>query len=92
MNPRSVHSDEYRLLAALLRETRLKHKITQEELASRLGRPRSFTHKVENADREINVIELMDYCSALGEDFLQFTVKLAVEVNKLRLQKESKSL
>jgi hypothetical protein len=45
-------------------------KLTQVEVAAKLGKPRSFTFKVENAERELNALELVDYCEALGIDSL----------------------
>lgn len=86
MRPRSVHSPEYQLLAQLLRQARLDHELTQEEVAAILNRPRSFPHKVENGERELNVIELMDYCEALNEDFLMFVARVAMRVKQLRLE------
>lgn len=84
MRPRSAHSSEYKYLAEKLRETRKSKGLTQELVAARLGKPRSFTFKVETAERELNVIELMDYCAALEEDFAGFITRLAVEVRDLR--------
>jgi transcriptional regulator with XRE-family HTH domain len=89
VRPRSVHLPEYQLLAKSLRQTRLDHKLTQEEVAARLEKPRSFPHKVENGERELNIVELMDYCAALDEDFLMFVARFAMSVKQLRLAGES---
>jgi transcriptional regulator with XRE-family HTH domain len=89
VRPRSVHSTEYQLLAKALRQTRLDHKLTQEEVAARLKKPRSFTHKVENGERELNIVELMDFCAALDEDFLMFVARFAMTVKQHRLNEES---
>ena len=59
-------------------------KLTQVEIARKLGKPRSYTFKVENAERELNVIELLDYCEALGVDFFEFMRDYLQEVESLR--------
>lgn len=80
------------MLASLLKEARKRRGLTQEQVAAKLNKPRSFPHKVENAERELNVIELMDYCEALGEDFLNFVVSFSVSVREFRLQNSSNSV
>lgn len=84
MRPRSAHSLEYKQLAEKLRQTRKAKGLTQEVVSARMGKPRSFSFKVETGERELNVIELMDYCAALEEDFLTFVTQLTSEVKDLR--------
>lgn len=72
MRPRSVHSSGYQLLAARLRDARNTAGSTQREVADRLAKPPSYVHKVENGERELNVIELFDYCAALEVDAIEF--------------------
>ncbi len=84
VQPRSVHSAEYQLLAARLRAAREGAGLSQRALAARLNKPPSYPHKVETAERELNVIELMDYCAALGVDFSAFVRELTEELAKLR--------
>lgn len=88
MKARSVHSTDYQLLAKSLRQARLDHKLTQEDVAARLNKPRSFPHKVENGERELNIVELLDYCEALDEDFLMFVARFTMNVKQLRLAAE----
>lgn len=85
LRPRSVHSDEYKLVAGLLLEARLKAGLTQRDVAARLRKPAAFPHKVEHGEREINIVELLDYCEALGLDFGQFAAQVAQAVKELRL-------
>ena len=94
LRPRSVHSDEYKLVASLLLEARQKSGLTQRDVAARLGKPAAFPHKVEHGEREINIVELLDYCDALKLDFSQFAATVASAVKELRQQNvdpESKS-
>lgn len=74
-------------MAGLLLEARQKAGLTQRELAIRLGKPAAFPHKVEHGEREINVVELLDYCQALGLDFAQFAAQVALGVKELRQER-----
>ena len=86
LRPRSVHSDEYKLVAHLLLQARQKTKLTQRDVAVRLGKPPAYPHKVEHGEREINIVEMIDYCGALGIDFVAFAVEVAQAVKELRQQ------
>lgn len=86
LKPRSVHSDEYRLLARSLKEARQNAGLTQRELAARLKKPHTFIHKAEIGERELNVIELIDYCSALGIGFIPFVSDIEKSVEELRMK------
>jgi transcriptional regulator with XRE-family HTH domain len=82
--PRSVHSADYQLLAQHLRRARIKQGLTQRDVAARLQKPASYPHKVENAERELNVIELIDYCAALNVDFIEFIQHFKQQLNTQR--------
>ncbi|MDM0051394.1 helix-turn-helix domain-containing protein [Variovorax sp. J22R115] len=41
-------------------------RITQSQVANRLKRPQSFVSKYENGERQLDVVEFMDVCKALG--------------------------
>lgn len=89
MRPRPAHSPAYQLLAQHLKKARLNppqgdKKLTQVEVAAKLGKPRSFTFKVENAERELNALELVDYCEALGIDFFDFMRRVLHEAKQFR--------
>ena len=71
---------------AKLREAREAAGLTQRELAARLGKPPSFPHKAETAERELNIVELMDYCAALDVNFLSFVRELAAAIQNLLAQ------
>ena len=63
---KSVFSDAYASLTALLIETRQAAGLTQTELATRLGKPQSFVSKIETGERRIDVIEFCVVARALG--------------------------
>lgn len=79
-------------MAGLLLEARQKAGLTQRELATRLGKPAAFPHKVEHGEREINIVELLDYCHALGLDFAQFAEQVAQGVKELRQERATASV
>lgn len=66
--PRSIHSDEYRRLTAILLETRNAAGLTQQEVADRLGKPQSYVAKVERNERRIDVVEFISLAKALDAD------------------------
>ena len=83
--PKSVFSDAYRELLALLVETRKAAGITQVELAARLGRPQPFVSYLERGERRIDVIEFCAIARALGVEpgylFQTLMVRLPDEIS-----------
>ena len=62
----SIYSDEYQSVIQSLRDQRIAKGITQESLASALGRPQSFIAKVENGERRLDVVEFVHIAKLLG--------------------------
>jgi transcriptional regulator with XRE-family HTH domain len=73
---KSIFTDEYAVLLAVLRETRRAAKLTQIQLAERLGQSQSFVSKVEIGERRLDVIQLRTICHALGTTLPAFVAKL----------------
>ena len=44
----------------------MKSNVTQDEVAAKMGVVRSVIGKVERGERRLDVIELRNYCSAIG--------------------------
>jgi transcriptional regulator with XRE-family HTH domain len=65
---RTLHSPRHQALAALLVEKRKKAGLTQAMVAKRLGRHQSFVATIERGQRRIDVIELIEFASAIGFD------------------------
>ena len=65
---KSVFTDAYSELLALLVETRKAAGVTQVELARRLNRPQPFVSYLERGERRIDVIEFCVISQALGVD------------------------
>ena len=65
---KSTYTDAYRVLLNCLVTARKEAGFTQEDLAEKLGRPQSFVSKIENGERRIDVIELLEIAEHLGID------------------------
>jgi transcriptional regulator with XRE-family HTH domain len=73
---KSIYSEKYKVAIALLREERKRAGISQIELAKRLNETQSFVSKVERLDRRLDIIELYEFCQAIGIRFSEFAQKL----------------
>lgn len=73
---KSIYTEEYAALLALLREARAAAGLTQVQLAARLGQSQSFISKVEKGDRRLDLIQLRTICRALGITLPGFVVQL----------------
>jgi transcriptional regulator with XRE-family HTH domain len=72
----SIWSPPYALLRAKLREMREQAGITQVQLATCLGKPQSYVSKVESGERQMDFLEVRDYCVACKRDFVEFVAML----------------
>lgn len=63
---KSVFSDRYEQFRTLLVNARTTARVTQKELAKKLGRPQSYVSKYERGERRLDVVELLDIARALG--------------------------
>jgi len=64
----TLRSPRQIVLRTELRALRQRHRLTQAEVASRLGKPQSFVSKYEKGERRLSVIEFIDVVRALGDD------------------------
>lgn len=65
MASKTIYSDSYKDLTAILRDAREKAGMTQEQLATALGEDQSFVSKVERRERRLDLEELRRICIAL---------------------------
>jgi len=66
------HKPAYERFLKLLRQAREEAKLTQVQVARKLGRPQSFVSKCESGERRVDVVELVDFARLYGkriEDF-----------------------
>ena len=82
---KSLHSEGYSLFLRQFRATRKSAGVTQAELAKRLDETQSFVSKCERGERRIDVVELREFCRALGVPFNEFTRRLEAGMTRKRL-------
>lgn len=69
---KSIGTPQYDAFLAALKEARLSAGLSQEELAERLGATQSFVSKSERGERRVDILELHQWCRALGISFPRF--------------------
>jgi len=69
-------SPPYDVLRQVLIESRIARGLTQQALAKKLGRQQSFIGKIENASRNIDVIEFIEVARALDMDPARLLAKV----------------
>jgi len=69
--------DRNTLLRKLLKEARIEARLTQVEVAAKLKVPQSYIAKVEQAERKITFIEVLDLCKVLGVDAKELVSRLS---------------
>ncbi|MDH1363339.1 helix-turn-helix transcriptional regulator [Acinetobacter johnsonii] len=78
---RSIHDPRYQDLIQKLIELRESKNVTQVELAQRLGKPQSYVSKVEILERRLDVIELIDWLTALSIGLEELNLKEIVAIS-----------
>lgn len=81
--PKSVHTEDYKLFLSLLRNARVEAGLNQRELAKRLAVGQSVISKCESGERQLNIVELRDWCvKGLGLDWLAFLAEFEIAAQK----------
>lgn len=62
---KSVHTREYQIFAATLRETRENAGVTQVELAERIDENQVFVSRYERGETRLDIVQLRSICRAL---------------------------
>jgi transcriptional regulator with XRE-family HTH domain len=73
-----------RVFREFVRELRLESKLTQRELAERLGLPQSYVSKYETGERRLDFVETMAVCNALGISLVDFAAMFTARVTNGR--------
>lgn len=63
---RTIGDSRYLEIITRLRLARKTQGLMQKDLADRLSVPQSFVSKYETGERRLDIIEILDICSALG--------------------------
>lgn len=71
----SIHDLRYQKLIENLIKIRESKGVTQVQLSLSLKKPQSFIAKVENLDRRIDIIELLDWLSVLEANIIDLLQK-----------------
>lgn len=87
---KSLHSEGYTLFLRQLRAARKRSGITQVELAERLNETQSFVSKCERGERRLDVVEVREYCQAIGIPFAGFMRELDANLGRKRVVKGPK--
>lgn len=69
---KTIFTPEFRELLVLLKEIRQKNGVTQFDLAEALGTTQSVISKYERGERRIDLIQLRDFCNAIGTTLPKF--------------------
>lgn len=73
--PKSVYSEPYQIFIQILRKEREATELSQEKLALKLGKPQSYVSKIELGERQINLVELQEWCDELEIPLIDFIQK-----------------
>lgn len=73
---KQIYSSQAKRLRDLLVEYRTRSRLTQAELASRIGRAQTFVSKVELGERRIDLLELLQVLAVLRADPVEFLERL----------------
>lgn len=66
MLTKAQHAARYQHVPPLLREMREQAGFTQRDLGDALGKPQSWIHNSETANRRVDVTEFIAWCEACG--------------------------
>jgi transcriptional regulator with XRE-family HTH domain len=72
-----VEPEQYKLVGACLAAARRRANVTQQALATRLGKPQSFVSEYERGQRRVDVAELLAISRVLGVDPLELFGEIA---------------
>lgn len=72
----TLHSDRYAKFLGELVAMRKRAGLTQRQLAAKLNQRQAYVGKSEVAERRLDILELLDWCQACGEDPTALVQKL----------------
>ena len=72
---KSTYTREYAVLVETLREVRHEARLTQVQLAKRVGQTQSFVSKCEKGNCRLDIVQLRTCCKALGTTLPAFIAR-----------------
>jgi len=73
---KTVHSEGQTAFRELMTSARKAAGLTQQELATKLGKPQSFVAKYEAGERRIDVVEFVAICREMSVDCVGILKKI----------------
>ncbi len=73
---KSIYSKKYQTVISLLKQARLDAGITQQDLAIKLKVTQTFVSKCERLERRLDIIEMGNFCNAIGIKLSDFILVL----------------
>ena len=73
---KTIYAAEYSAFIKKLKAVREEAGISQELLAEKLGSTQTWVSKCERGDRRLDIIELKNWCEALGLSLSEFVQEL----------------
>ena len=73
---KTIHTREYVVIRTQLRKARQDAGLTLEQVASELGRQASAVSKMERGELRMDLVQLRDYCRAIGVPLLEFVKRV----------------
>lgn len=71
-----LYNKRWKLFREVLRIERKHHRVSQKKLAKMLGLEQSYISKTEIGDRRLDIIELLEYCDAMGLTLTDFVFRM----------------
>lgn len=81
---KSIYREDYLFFLNRLRNAREKAGLTQEQVARKLDLTQTFVSKCERGERRIDMVELRDFCEAIGISLEEFVTEFETALKKRR--------
>ena len=78
----TIYSERHKRLAELLAEKRKTAGLTQAAVAKAMGRHQPFLANIENGDRRVDLIELIDLAEIVGFNVHEFIDELKTDAEQ----------
>lgn len=72
---RGIHDNRYRWMVDQLVRARKDQGLSQDAVASRLGKPQQYVSRYEVGERRLDMVEFLDAAKALNIDGLQIAAE-----------------
>lgn len=69
---KSIQTKEYAYFVERLRKARMEARLTQVQVAKKIGRPQSHISNIESGQQRVDIIELKRFAKLYGKDLNYF--------------------